>query len=158
MGLGFARALRKRACSCERTYAGDMLRQKKYHDTKVYWSSFETGDMVYVYFPVRKSGCSPKLTSFWRGPFEVQNKLSDVLYTVACGSRGKNTVIHCDRMRRCQPQILQGETEKDLVEKEEDQIVEEQSQDNVLVAEGPCALRTKNLPKWLQDYEVDYSA
>lgn len=44
-------------------------------------------------------------------------------------------------MRRCQPQILQGETEKDLVEKEEDQIVEEQSQDNGLVAEGPCALK-----------------
>lgn len=121
--------------------------------------------------PVRKSGCTSKLTSFWRGPFKVQNKLSDVLYTVACGSRGKNTVIHCDRMRKCQPQILQGETEEDLVEKENDQIVEEQSQDNVLVAEGPYALkeesgasensrprRAKNLPKWFQDYEVDYSA
>ncbi len=40
-------------------------------------------------------------------------------------------------MRRCQPQILQGETEEDLVEKADDQIGDEQSHDNVLVAEGP---------------------
>lgn len=88
---------------------GEMLRQKKYHDVKVSWSSFKPGDMVYVYFPVRKSGCSPKLTSFWRGPYKVENKLSDVLYTVACGFREKSTVIHCDRMRKCHAQTLRGE-------------------------------------------------
>lgn len=38
---------------------GEMLRQKRYHETKLSWSSFKTGEMVYVFFPTRKSGCSP---------------------------------------------------------------------------------------------------
>lgn len=40
-------------------------------------------------------------------------------------------------MGKCQPQILQGESEEDLVERVDNQIVDEQSHDNVLVAEGP---------------------
>lgn len=40
-------------------------------------------------------------------------------------------------MGKCQPQILQGETEEGLVERVDNQIVDEQSHDNVLVTEGP---------------------
>ena len=48
-----------------------MVRQKHYHDRKLKWHYFEVGEKVYVYFPRRKPGTSPKFTSFRRGPFKV---------------------------------------------------------------------------------------
>jgi hypothetical protein len=94
----------------------EMLRQKKHHDAKVAWSTFKPGEKVYVYFPIRKSGCSPKLTSFWRGPFVIEKKLSDFLYAVACGFWDKTSVIHCDRMSKCKSQILTDEENDRSVE------------------------------------------
>ena len=48
-----------------RKYAlGSMLRQKTYHDRKSYCESFQVGDIVYVFVPKHKIGCSPKFTSF----------------------------------------------------------------------------------------------
>lgn len=83
-----------------------MNRQKKYHDMKMSWEKFKKGDKVFVYFPQRKVGCSPKLTSFWRGPFDVLEQWSDVLYAVACGRKGDKQIIHCDRMRKKREQVL----------------------------------------------------
>jgi hypothetical protein len=123
---------------------------------------------------MRKNGCSTKLTSFWRGPYEVEKKLSDVLYTVACGFKGKSTVIHCDRMRKYHAQTLRGEDNSSATseERHEFDADEEQSHADVNVAdhahwtainehgasEGnrPKCARTR--PAWLQDYEIDYSA
>ena len=39
----------------------EMRRQKTYHDIKLSWQNFEKGDEVYVYFPLRKTGCTAKL-------------------------------------------------------------------------------------------------
>ncbi|XP_062592958.1 uncharacterized protein K02A2.6-like [Saccostrea cucullata] len=88
---------------------GAILRQKHYHDMKMSYEQFKVGDQVYVYFPQRKTGCSPKLTSYWRGPFKVLAKVSEVLYKVNCGRNGKDQIIHCDRMKRCRGQVLRGE-------------------------------------------------
>lgn len=147
---------------------GEMLRQKKYHEVKVSWSSFKPGDMVYVYFPVRKSGCSPKLTSY-----NVENKLSDVLYTVACGFREKSTVIHCDRIRKSHAQTLRGEDNSDNEPENKcdlkigdssphDDVHIEETEPFISVKETGAIVncrprRDRNAPKWLQDYEVDYS-
>jgi hypothetical protein len=49
-----------------------MLRQKRYHDLKFSWQKFENGDEAYVYFPVRKTGHSSKLTSYnWSWNFSA---------------------------------------------------------------------------------------
>jgi hypothetical protein len=53
------------------------------------WQKFENGDEAYVYFPVRKTGHSSKLTSYWRGPFKVLEKCTDVTYRVECGNKGE---------------------------------------------------------------------
>ncbi|XP_078319793.1 uncharacterized protein LOC144621076 [Crassostrea virginica] len=63
----------------------NMLRQKWYHDRKLNWKSFKKGDKVYVYFPKRKAGTSPKFSSYWQGPFEIIEKCSNVTYKVNCG-------------------------------------------------------------------------
>lgn len=144
-----------------------MVRKKKYHDAKVEWSIFEPGEKVYVYFPVRKTGCSPKLTSFWKGPFVIEKKLSDFLYIVACGFRGKGSVIHCNRMRKCKSQILTGEeqelsVERNEIECEADNLhaIDAHLCDNDL--ESACAdlksraLRRKRAPAWHDDFVVEY--
>ena len=86
-----------------------IVRQKHYHDRKLKWHYFEVGEEVYVYLPRRKPGTSPKFTSFWRGPFKVVKKISDLTYLVNCGPRGLDQVIHVDRMRKKPAQILSGE-------------------------------------------------
>ncbi len=88
-----------------------MKRQKRYRDRKLSYETFGPGDNVYVFFPVKKVGCSSKLTSYWKGPFQVSEKLSDVLYKVNCGRSGSSAVIHCDRMKRARKQVLTGEEE-----------------------------------------------
>ena len=66
-----------------RNYTGRSInKQKKYHDLKLSYVELKPGDRVYVYFPVKKVGCSSKFTSYWRGPFEGKEKLSKVLYKV----------------------------------------------------------------------------
>ena len=91
---------------------GEMQRQKRYHDLKLSWQKFKPGEEVYVYFPIRKSGCSSKLTSFWRGPYEIVRKFSDVTYEVKCGPRGKPQVIHVDRMKKRYQQNLREEPQR----------------------------------------------
>ena len=76
------------------------LDKKHYHDRKLKWKQFEDGEEAYVFFPRRKPGASPKLTSFWQGPFKVIKKMSDWTYLVNCGPRGSDQVIHVDRMRK----------------------------------------------------------
>ncbi|KAK3102810.1 hypothetical protein FSP39_014067 [Pinctada imbricata] len=84
-----------------RRYAGSqMVRQKRYHDQKLSWEAFSEGDSVYVYFPVKKTGQSSKFVSFWRGPYKVLKKMSNLTYEIDCGPKGKPQVIHVDRMRK----------------------------------------------------------
>jgi hypothetical protein len=90
------------------------VRQKKYHDQKLSWQMFSKGDQVYVYFPLRKVGLSPKFTSYWRGPYEVMDKITDVTFKVNCCPRGKTQVVHVDRLRLKRDQILRNEKESSL--------------------------------------------
>ena len=83
-----------------------MKRQKRYHDRKLSYESYEVGEKVYVFFPVKKIGCSSKLTSYWRGPYEVKERITELLYKVTCGRAGSDQVIHCDRLRKCKQQVL----------------------------------------------------
>ena len=95
-----------------RQYTGQSIqRQKKYQDMKLSYDSFQVGDEVYVYFPVKKSGQTSKFTSFWRGPYKIVAKLSDVLYKVDCGRSNSVAVIHCDRLMKARSQTLFGENE-----------------------------------------------
>ena len=61
---------------------------------------------------VKKVGMSAKFTSFWRRPFKITGKLSDILYKVNCGYNGNEQNIHCDRIRLFKQQILRGESEQ----------------------------------------------
>jgi hypothetical protein len=127
---------------------------------------FNEGENVYVYFPQRKAGYSPKFTSYWRGPFNVVAKISEVLYKVNCGRNGKKQVVHCDRMKNCKTQILRGEEEMqvftDDAEKQPDDHLEAgavyESQFPIEFTDelaGNSSLRhtqDRRVPVWMRDY------
>ena len=91
------------------TTGESMNRQKRVRDRRQFYEVFKPGDNVYVFFPVKRVGHSSKLTSYWRGPYEVLGKLSDVLYKVNCGRDRAPLIIHCDRMKAARSQVLLGE-------------------------------------------------
>nr|XP_022290306.1 uncharacterized protein LOC111101945 [Crassostrea virginica] len=145
---------------------GEMMRQKRYHDRKLQWQRFSPGDSVYVYFPRKRMGTSPKLTSFWQGPFEVLQKCSDYTYLVSCGFKGSSQVIHVDRMRLVKPQLLAGEgTFKGLEPPQSDEfdtqnysvaIQKDEIEDDKIVEENyPRLVRNRRAPAYLSDYVVD---
>jgi hypothetical protein len=73
---------------------------KKYQD-KVY----EVGDYVMLYTPTCETGLRPKLTTMWRGPYQVVRKLSPVTYTVKhllFAGKPMQTV-HAHRLKRYCP-------------------------------------------------------
>jgi transposase InsO family protein len=138
---------------------GEMRRQKKYHDKKLSWENFKPGDQVYVFFPQRKVGRSPKLTSFWRGPYTVKGRYSDVTCSVNCGPRGHDQVIHIYRMRMKQSQVLAGENEQAIrqeeLETDEPVIIDEPDVD--IVDTEVCAgrpVRTRHAPVRFGDYQL----
>ena len=95
------------AHSFVREYTGNAIkRQKMYHDTKLSFNTFEKEENVFVYFPVKKVGCSSKLTNYWRGPFKITEKISDVLYKVNCGQFASLQVIHVNRLKKARKQVL----------------------------------------------------
>ena len=127
----------------------NMKRQKRYHDENLSFETFEAGDKVYVYFPVKKVGCSSKLTSYLRGPYQVLDKLSDSLYKINCGRESQVQVIHCDRLRKAKQQVLA----------REDNIVVEDlceplpsMQDNEYEVDFSKEKRVRRKPEWMKDY------
>jgi hypothetical protein len=104
-----------------------MHRQKRYHDGKLNWEKFGKGDKVYVFFPTRKVGNLSKLTSFWRGPFEILRQTYDLLYKVNCGGRDKPQVVHVDNSLQ-KSQVLCGETEKEEEEVDTEEVDETKSE------------------------------
>ena len=71
-------------------------KQKCYHDMKLSFEVYESGGSVNVLFPVRMVGCPIKFTPFLRAPFQILEKIYDVLYKVNYG-RSKADMIHCDK-------------------------------------------------------------
>ena len=129
----------------------NMKRLKRYHDESLSFETFEAGDKVYVYFPVKKVGCSSKLTSYWRGPYQVFDKLSDSLYKVNCGREGQVQVIHCDRLRKAKQQVLARE---DNIVVEDVNLSESlpSIHDSGYKVDFSKEKRVRKKPEWMKDY------
>jgi hypothetical protein len=63
---------------------------------------------VYLFNPSLKRGISPKMASFWRGPYKVLEKISSYLYRVAVGGRRGSQVVH--RSHLFQPRIASNDS------------------------------------------------
>ena len=88
----------------------------------------------------------------------VEEKFSDVTYKVNCGAYGKPQVIHVNRMRLKNPQVLRGEeiASSDI----QDQLTDNEQEEETLPLERNSCLESENRrerrrPKYLSDYVVD---
>ena len=143
-----------------RTHTGQaILRQKKFHDSSLSYEKYAQGDRVYVLFPVKKPGHSPKFTWFWWRPFEVKRKLYDFLYEVNGRMSGASQIIHTERMSRVKNQILRGEEDmvppSEIVEAEIEQApddAEAYKSDDKGEASYTSKGRKTRKPEWLKDF------
>ena len=76
-------------------------RQKKGYDHRKNLKNYQPGDAVYLFNPCRKKGVSPKLQSFWEGPFLIVEKISDLVYKIQSGPSAKTKIVHHDRLKPC---------------------------------------------------------
>lgn len=138
-----------------------IYRQKQYHDRKISFEKLEVDDKVYVLFPVKQSGQSSKLCSFWRGPFQIKEKLCEVLYVVNCGRNGTHQVIHVNRLKLARSQLLSGEVEiNDSTENEKSAEIEmpndlintEEKEIEIVTEDFSRFGRQRQKPVWLKDY------
>ena len=139
-------------------------RQKKVYDKRLAFENFNVGDNVYVLFPVKKTGQSIKFVFFWRGPFKVVEKMSDVLLKINCGRNGTLSVIHIDRVRKVRTQNLPREIEVTALSEPEELNVEPsdihavertESESDSNDQEAFVETRSKRVvrrPRWLRDY------
>ena len=127
-----------------------------------------------MYFPRHKVGQSKKLTHYWRGPFRVVEKCSDVTYKVLCGMRERPQVIHVDRMRKKRGQVLLNEQVlldeenanaevDDSVSLHDDDLEPEQNEnagDSASADLGTDSFeqskRRRKPPAWMSDYTSDF--
>ena len=135
-----------------------MHRQKLIHDIRISYEKFQIGKQVLVFLPVNQIETSSKLTQFWKGPFKIVDKMSDLVYKVNSGRNGSDQVIHCDRIRACKKQLLVGENEFDDNEMNEESLDEanyednrscEDSREQEVVNDGK---RIRRKPVWAKDY------
>ena len=73
-------------------------RMKTRYDIKATGHSYNPGDRVWFWNPKRRRGLCPKLQTHWEGPFEVLNKLNNVVIRIRKNSTSKPRVVHQDRL------------------------------------------------------------
>ena len=76
-----------------------MERQKRHYDLKKVGGLFREDDLVWLYTFRKKRGRSPKLQTFWRGPYKITHKLSDANYRIQGVHGGRTQVVHFDRLK-----------------------------------------------------------
>lgn len=71
---------------------------------------------------------------------EGTQKLSDVLYAVACDSRGKTTIIQCDRIKKSNVQVLSKETNTGIYDEDDSHVRDHRYLDAPKVFDAQCVM------------------
>ena len=71
------------------------LHQKRIHDYHGLAEPFQVGERVWLYTPVVLKCNTKKLTSFWKGPYTVIDKPSNVTYKIQLIGATQTFVVHC---------------------------------------------------------------
>jgi hypothetical protein len=111
-GFRYIGKLRAALVHAQATYTNTTATQRK-KDAKAWEEAmekyqekeYEEGDYVMLYTPTCEAGLRPKLTTMWRGPYQVVRKLSPVTYTIRhLFFAGKPVqTVHAHRLKRYCP-------------------------------------------------------
>lgn len=75
-------------------------RMKSWYDSRARPISFAQGEKVWLYNPRRTKGKCPKLQFDWEGPYEVVERLNDLVYRIVRSPRKKPRIVHVNRLAR----------------------------------------------------------
>ena len=93
-------AIRKTFELVRRNNTAQQLRRSALYYRKVHGPVYKEGDCVLDHYLVTPPGCSPKLSSHWRGPYLIIKCLNDVNYKIEEIGIGKHLIVHYDRLKR----------------------------------------------------------
>jgi len=74
-------------------------RAKQYYDFKSKPTSFQVGELVWVYSPRRFKGRSPKWQRCYSGPFEIVRQVNSVNYVVQKSPRSNPVIVHVNKLK-----------------------------------------------------------
>ena len=74
-------------------------RAKQYYDFKSKLTSFQVGELVWVYSPRRFKGRSPKWQRCYSGPFEIVRQVNSVNYVVQKSPRSNPVIVHVNKLK-----------------------------------------------------------
>ena len=94
---------------------------------------FKIGDRVWLFNPAIKTGHTKKLSSLWRGPYTVIDRLSSVNYKIQLIGTTKTQIVHRNRLKICY-----GDPERSTIQREPEQSL----------GEGEC-LESDEVPEQL---------
>jgi transposase InsO family protein len=72
---------------------------KRLYDRSKHFNSYNAGDAVWFYNPLRTKGLNPKLQRPWQGPFLVTERINDVIDRIQRSPRAKPKAVHHDRLK-----------------------------------------------------------
>jgi len=72
---------------------------KRYYDRQTKVESFRKGDFVYVRDPVYKRGKAKKFSNQYKGPYEIEGKVSALVYKVRMLD-GTFAIVHINRLKK----------------------------------------------------------
>ena len=93
-------AIRKAFELVRQNTTAQQLRRSALYNREVHGPVYKEGDFVLLHYPVTPPGCSPELSSPWRGPYRIIKCLNDVNYKIEEISNGKQLVVHYDRLKQ----------------------------------------------------------
>ena len=80
---------------------GQQKRQHALYNTKAHGPTYNSGQLIFLHCPAPPRGLSPKLHSFWRGPYRIEQVISELTYKIKELETGKELVVHYDRLKPC---------------------------------------------------------
>ena len=84
----------------QRNATSQQRRRNNLYNKRAHGATYKEGEYVLLHYPVVRVGKSPKLSSPWRGPYEILKCLNDVNFKIKDLTTGKVQVVHYDRMKR----------------------------------------------------------
>jgi hypothetical protein len=72
---------------------------KRYYDRQTKLEQYQKGELVYLYDPTHKRGKAKKFSYQYKGPYEVQERISPLIYKIRM-SDGTFAVMYVNRLKR----------------------------------------------------------
>jgi len=72
---------------------------KRYYDRRIKLEQFSTGTLVYMYDPTYKRGKAKKISYQFKGPYEVEQKISPLICKIRLAD-GTSAIVHVNRLKK----------------------------------------------------------